>query len=485
MITGLRHEPIIINDVDDSSISKKDVIDGYIRVSFTGDTLSALPSCNCGRITGGYSVGDYCSNCHSKVHPVINDEIEPIVWFRAPNGVKALMNPVVWIMLNERLTVSGFSVLQWLCDTGYRTDVKKPKIIDELTALNVIRGYNHFVEHFIEIVTMLFQLKPYRNKQKQYQLMHNGGDSLLLLLENNLDCVFSQYIPLPNKSLLIIQNTNLGIYIDKGIITAINAIRLMVGMDSQGRNKSVGEKENRAVRAIAKLSDYYESFHQDKLSRKQGIFRKHLFGSRAHFSFRAVVESITKPHNYDEIYIAWNIGVTVFRPHLINKLNKLGYGYNEAVALLYSHVTVYHPLLDRLLKELIAEAPNRRIPCIAQRNPSQLQGSMQLVAITRVKTDPRNLTVSISPLIITAPNGDYDGDCYNFVLAIDGKMAALLYNLSPHNNIMLLDRPRQFSNNISYPKTVVATISNWLSDNSANPITEENRIRFNQLPEAN
>jgi hypothetical protein len=476
MVSQLKNSPIILNNLLDSSLDEKDVIDGFVRVRFTGDTLSALPSCNCGKLSGGYSIGQHCRECYSDVKPIIAGEIDPLIWFKAPEGIIALINPTVWIMLEDRLCVNGFSILQWICDTSYRSNIKKPEIIDELIALDIKRGYNNFVTNFLEIISFLFQLKAFRLKGKKRDYLYD-------LIIYNMNCVFSQYIPMPNRALLIIQKTNLGVYIDKGILIAMDAIRLMTGVDLDSRKK-LTEKENRTVKAISKLASYYEYFHKEKLSTKLGILRKHIFGSRAHFSFRTVVTSITKPHFYDEIHIPWGVGATVFRPHLMNKLLKLGYNYNQAIGFLYAHVTEYHPLLDDLFKELISESEVGRIPCIVQRNPSLLQGSAQLVGISKVKTDPGDLTVGISILIIRAPNGDFDGDSYNFTLAIDNKMRELWYNLSPHKNIMTLDSPRQFSRNISMPKTVIATFANWLSDSQPRIVTEDTINKFLLLEEA-
>ena len=58
------------------------------------------------------------------------------------------------------------------------------------------------------------------------------------------------------------------------------------------------------------------------------------------------------------------------------------------------------------MNELIAEAPNQRIPVIFQRNPTLHRGSAQLLYITKVKKDPRDITISLSVLVLSAPNAD-------------------------------------------------------------------------------
>lgn len=50
----------------------------------------------------------------------------------------------------------------------------------------------------------------------------------------------------------------------------------------------------------------------------------------------------------------------------------------------------------------------------------------------------------------------------NFMLAIDNLLAQELGHLDSDRGVMNLNQPRSTSKNISMPKPVVATISNWL-----------------------
>jgi DNA-directed RNA polymerase beta' subunit len=167
---------------------------------------------------------------------------------------------------------------------------------------------------------------------------------------------------------LIIEQTNVGIYVDPIIIKAIDAIEMLVSIDKNFHDQNHRVKENRTAKAISKLSDFYEMFFSANLSPKSGQFRRHVFGTRTNFSFRAVITSLTDTHDYDEIHVPWGIGLTAFRPHLLSKLMKMGMDINSAIGLLLGHVEKYHPLLDKLLQELIAEAPGGSIHVLLQRN---------------------------------------------------------------------------------------------------------------------
>lgn len=479
LVTQLRSPPIIINDLVNIISASRDYIRNLIMTHYTSDMISILPSCLCGRTKGEFAIEVECEYCHKPVRSIIKDDIEPLVWFRAPEGVEALINPTIWHMLNQRFKKSGYSVIQWICDPTYRPNIKQPPIIAELSELGIERGYNHFIRNFYQITQLLFSHKVFKVTGRKAKT-----DYLYHLLKEHPNEIFSQYIPLPNKSLLILEQNYTGKWMDNIHVGAIDAIMMIAGIDNPLSDHTLRTKERRTVKALTKLSDFYIKFYKSNLSSKTGIFRKHVFGTRSHFSFRAVITSLTNDHAYDEIHVPWSVGLTAFQPHLLNKLMKLGIAQNDAVGMLYGHVYKYHPLLDKLLQELLSEAPEGKISCIIQRNPSLLAGSAQRVFITKFKTDVHDNTLSLSILITKAPNADFDGDEMNVSLAVDHYMADQWYGLAPHKNVFEMTRPREISGNVSLPKPVVATISNFVSSRRGYQFTEEQIARFNALPEA-
>ncbi len=471
MLLKLKESPIIINDLINVDKDEKEIIKNTIMSKYSSDMMSILPSCQCGETKGEYSIGISCPICGTQVKPVLNDDIEPLIWFRKPNGVAPLINPMVWIMLSNRFTRSGFNIIQWICDTTYRPVVRQPPILEKIMSTGITRGYNNFYEKFDDYIEILFNVKEFVLKKKQ-------TDYLYRLIKENRNKIFSDYIPLPNKVFLILEKTDVGMYVDPIVTKATDAILMITSIDSAIMEHSVRVKENRTSKAISMLGDFYSDFFRSVLSGKPGQFRKHIFGTRTNFNFRAVISSITDRHNYDEIYVPWSIGITAFRPHLVNKLLRKGYDLNSAIGLLLGHVEKYHPMLDALLQELIIECPYKGLVCIEQRNPTMLSGSAQTKYITLFKTDPADHTVSTSILTVKAPNSDFDGDALNFSISLDNTMAAMWLNLEPHNNVFVAQEPRKISSNISIPKPVIASISNWLS--VAEPV-DPNKLRLMEL----
>lgn len=389
--------PIIINDMIDTSEEDKEKIRSHIYMKYNNDMLSSLPSCECGNITGAMNVGLLCSNCNSHVQTPLEQDIEPILWMRSPRGVAKLINPAVWLMLSDRFTQSGFDILQWLCDVSYRPNVKTPEVASYIEQQGLRRGYNFFVENFFNTIDFLFNLKAFKRK----------NNALRDLLFANQDRIFSNYIPLPNKAILVIEENASNTYVDPIVIGAVDAIQTISSVDSAQSQLSVKVKENRTVKTIAKLAEFYDVFCRDSLAQKGGVFRKHIFGTRSHFSFRAVISSITDVHDYEEIHIPWSIGVSVFRLHLVNKLGKQGMSAHEATRYLNVHASRYCERLNQLFLELIAEVPNKKgIPVMVQRNPSLMRGSAQLCFITKVKIEVDDPTVGISILITKGFNAD-------------------------------------------------------------------------------
>lgn len=359
----LGHVPVIANDLANVTEEEREKVKNLIMTRYSGDMLSVLPTCQCGHLKGEFKIGEICPDCETPVRSIIDEDIEPIIWFRVPNGVESFINPAIWLMLKNRFKKSGYNIIQWLTDTTYAPRIRQPHIIQELTAAGMKRGFNNFVQNFDAYMEILFENKNLRPSGSRKKF-----DYLQDLIRTRRECVFSRFLPVPNRSLLIIEKSNVGVYVDPMIIGAKEAIDMLISIDAPDQHLSLRTKENRAAKANALLAEYLEEFFKHNLTGKQAIMRKHVFGSRTHFAFRTVISSLTGGYRYDEIHIPWGVAATAFRPHLINKLLKRGFAHNQAIGFLHAHVTEYHPLLRELFDELLKEAGPKGIPCIAQRN---------------------------------------------------------------------------------------------------------------------
>lgn len=482
---------VYINDLDNSTTGDRERIEKLLCTRYDStDFLSNIPSCGCGKTTGKYAeglVGFVCPFCGTHVTNQLEQDLEPLVWIRAPKGVDALPNPNFWIMAIERFKLKGFDVINYLTDRTYRATVKTPMEIAQvdalLASLKVERGYNNFVRNFDAIMDGLLKMKVFKKGTKKKEVF----DGFPILIKEQRECLFAQYLPVPNRVLFVLENTNLGEYGDLTMNGLIDAVNMMTNIDSDLNIVKPAKKETLVVKMANSLCAFYDEIYRNRISPKEGWFRKHVFGSRSHFSFRGVIASLTDKHDYDEIHVSWGIGVSVLSLHLTNKLLKMGWNNYEINNLLYEYAQKWHPLLDQLFKELIDESPYKGIPVIFQRNPSLERGSAQAMFITKVKgsaerpQDAEIPTVSMSILSVTGFNADFDGDQQNGTLSIDHMTTEQLERLAPHMSACGFDGVRTLSRNLSIPKTVVATIANWLHYKEE-PLTEEQQQKMALIP---
>lgn len=417
MFHGSKTPPIILNDLSSKTEEDREYFNSLVQDRYTTDVVSVMPQCNCGELKGEHLIGELCDNCSTTVRQSIEDDVAPTLWFRRPNNVERLINPIIWIMLDKRFTKSKYRILVWLTDRNYNPNIKRPLIIDEMIAAGIPRGYNSFVQNFDAIMTYLFNHNEFSVKKNastgmfidMLEITHPSGDPLQQLIAENRNRIFSDYIPVLNKSLVVLVQHATGIYIDNTFVGIKDTVNTMLSIDKDYYNKSPMSVENRTGKILMMLCDYYSNLFAKNLSPKEGLPRKHNYGTRTNMSFRAVITSHEAIHDHDEIWIPWGVGVTVFQLHILNRLmrpskDSVGMTHNEALGLIYEHVHRYHPLLDQILKELLAGSPGGSIKCMHQRNPSLMAGSAILVRITKVKPDPGDQTVSMSDLVATSMN---------------------------------------------------------------------------------
>lgn len=458
------YAPIVVNDLEMITEAGFEQVQTLLITKLKSDSFSVAPKCQCGHTEGNWLVGKTCSVCGTVVTR-IEDTLQPLVWIRSPADIIGLINPHFLLMIGNLLTTSAkrttgesrkFNVLKWLIDTGYSpSNIIRPPVIDTFIDAGLKRGYNYFVENLDKYLEIAMNHPSYKN---------NKGKKIKILLETFLQhrqVLVSQYLPIPHKQFVITEKTSVGNYVDTSTVKLLNSVQTMVGID---RDESLHskKKENMVARALLTLSDYFQHYYKDVWSSKPGHFRKHIYGMRMHFAFRAVISSLTSPHRYDEMHLPWSIGLTALRPMIINKLVSKGYTHQQAVKLIYSRIDTYDVVLDEAMSAIIAESKHGGLPAIIQRNPSLERGSAQRMIITKVKPDPRDKTISFSILAVSAPNADFDGDEMNVLLALDDTVADLWYTLAPHYNVVAPSKYRSLTGNMAIPKPVIATISNWI-----------------------
>lgn len=466
---------IIINDINISTESQKQYLSNAVKtVLNTTDNLTLLPQCSCGELKGERVVGLVCNQCLTKVSKPLTS-VEPLLWARKPHGVEALINIKAFTTLMTFFEKGKFYMIQWICDVSYKPNKDLSNYVVALELAGIQRGYNYFVKNFDEIIEKLLNLKIIIDRYGKTKKTISPLDEMREWVKMNRGKIFTDYLPIINKALIIIENKPLGIYADPMLPRAVEAIKLLVGIDTELNNSTENNKQSKTIKMILELYQFNIDVEKEMLGSKEGILRKHLFGFRTHFSFRAVISSLTGKHEYDEIKIPWTVGIEVFRLHLINKLIKLEYTHKQITKMLFDNEKYFHPItgpiINKLFIELIKECPFKGIPVEVGRNPTMERGSMQRLYITSVKTDVKDPTFGISILIVKTFNADFDGDALNAEVLLDVFMHEGLAPLAPHTNIISPARPKAMSGSNAIPKPAIYTISNWMSTKeSADPV---------------
>ena len=463
----LQREPIIVNDFKTDTQEEKDLILGKIMTKYNSDVMDSVPRCDCGVIHGAERKDVYCKDCLSYCTHRLEDKIESILWARVPDGVTAFINPMVWTMLTKFFKKGGFDVIQWLTNTNYLPKCKEPVEVKILVSQGVKRGYNNFVNNFDQILTVMFNLNSYKKKQIR--------DELVNFLYTFKDKIFSQHMPFPNRTLLVIENTDYDRYAEPVIFSAIDAINTITSIDCSIIKPKLWVRENRTAKTIAAVAEFTEQYFRNHIAKKPGLLRQHFYGSRANHSFRGVITSLTRKHVYDELHIPWSIAMGAFRTFLQNKLEGRGYTLNQSNEKMNRHAALYDSELADIFNELIDESKEKGIVVTFCRNPTLGMGSIQRLRITHVKPDVNDPTISMSILIVTGFNADFDGDALAGQLMLDNNMAEMSKSLAPHRNILDPNTPRRINNHPSLPKTVVSNAGNWFKTLITNQPTDAMR----------
>lgn len=391
--------------------------------TYESDVVSTIPRCMCGKMSGMFVKDRMCPSCGFRV---AEKGYDPLVWVKTFSDEYKFINPIFYTMLNNVLKDTVAYLIGMEDEFKNEKAASLAKSIDS-AILKGDRTYRNFIANLDNILDLVLTLPKHKESHGKIMLVK-------YLLDKYREDIFGYYLPLVSPMIFNITKTNKGKFVDIKLTNIIDIAAnwlkaSTVEMNDRQKNRLIGQ-------TYTKLALLIKFYITDYLGTKTGFLRKHLNGAKVPMTFRTVIVSRHGKHWHDELEVPWVTGVSVFRPHVLNKLiKKYKWKYKDAIKLIYKGAKEYHPLLDQIFQELIEESPYRGIPCLIQRNPSLLQGSSQLVYITKFKTDPEDNTMGFSQLIVKAPNGDYDGDELNVIPLLDNKLTEIFRTLEPKYNI--------------------------------------------------
>ena len=400
----LKYDVEVINDIPITYLEDKELFQRKVASKFDNDDyLSNTPRCVCGHLKGRRYVGQRCPECHSDVEDHLLAEIESKLWMRAPNGVEAMINPEFWRQLTDFFSIGNFDVVRYLIDSHYKPQGKIPhELVATLDQIYPKMSYNRFIREFDGIFKTLLELTEFRKKAKREKAV-----DLIALVHRYRHCLFPQYIPLPARTLSILESSHSRIYYDATVPMHMDVANTLVGIDTEDNSFSVSVREQRTIKVLVRYAEFHDKWVDVHIAVKESLPRRQIAGLRFDFSGRAVITSITEWHMYDEVHIPWGMATGMFRYHIASYLRQEGWSSGQIARHIDAHARKYCPKLDEIFKRLIALSSEGGIPILLGRKPCLEKGNLQKLRITRVLIDPYNFSMRISDQIIKALNADF------------------------------------------------------------------------------
>jgi hypothetical protein len=492
---------ILLNDVPYVTEEDKVLFQSLIVTETESDVLSSVPKCRCGKYQNAYNAGDgttpgrICEVCNTEVQYPAEETIDSKVWIRVPDGVEGFISPYFWNKLTTlAASTKGLNILRWAIDPKVAVPSNAGEVVKEkityLTNCNWVRSLNYFINNWEVFFEMIQSTTP--------RAKRSAVKSDLDILRGYSKLFFPKYLPLPTKALMIIEKTNVGNYADTVTMSSAMAAAKTIGVINAPRGPSakpfsIKRLEIATVDICQNLTGYCQVAFKTNICGKSGYLRGNGYKARCDWTARGVVTSIHTPHDYAELHLPWVQGVELFKIHLYNKLiKKHNFTHRATILKLKQAVNVYDPLIDTLFKELIASGkildrkitcdmdfyisrgltkeqvetitlPKVGIPVMFQRNPTLGMGSAQLQALTRIKTDLSDKSVSLSDLVATAYNMDHDGDAMNLTLLLQPRFVEASEPMDIRYVIHDTVKLGKLNDNVKLPDPACMTLGNFVN----------------------
>lgn len=412
--------------------------------------LAFTATCECQLLKGNYYLGATCPVCHTKVSTAFADKLSHTCWISVPDDMPPVIHPIVYLVLRKWSTFKINEVP--LIDIILNPDAELP---EELKSVFPHQGFSYFHDNFSYIMDFILNKYEKTASKSATKLV-----KAFLIKYKNL--IFCRKLPILHNSLHVITKSGVVKYVDNSVKDALKAaLDISHASYAQKRNVVYDKFIDASLYSSYKgYINYISSIGQNKLGDKYALFRHHLLGCRCHWSCRSVIVPHIEPMDADELIMPWKIMVQSLKLEILNAfVSRYNIDPNEAIYRHNKALSQYDPLIDKIMKDLIAESPFKGLPILFGRNPSLQHGAIQLFYVTRFKIAPDDESISMSSLVVVTPNADFDGDelwgifikeislVYKFISMHPSKTMLSKNNLEVSNNVSLMEQTRLMQNN--------------------------------------
>lgn len=388
-------------------LMKKTTVAEILKELFLDETdMSFVARCPNGCLVGGYFDGVTCPKCGELVTTKSSQDVAYSLWVEMPDFAPPVLHPRAYTILSNYFKLHRLNLFDLLMSDP---DNKLPS---ELAAW-YIPGWRNFYEQFDRLMTFLLDESSFVKtsaKQRDLPLIKE-------FIRVNRDQMFITKFPILDSTLHLITAMGDIRCIDP---SAQFIVKLIVDLSVAQYQYDHSPKSQTYINKV--LSEIYATYHEyldsvmmSKLvgtEPKNGYIRRNGMGVRCHWSCRAVISPIVKPHMGDELHMPWTATVKCMTLEIINLLvNRKGKSLSDALNQVTAAISSYDEEIHDILNTLIQECPYKGLPILLDRNPSLILGSCQLMFVTEVL--PHDSVICISPMCITASNADFDGDQLN------------------------------------------------------------------------
>lgn len=452
---NLKNEPIFLDSIDTTTLEGRRIKNNFLYAKYNDGIIDVAMSCDCGALKTNQYHGKRCSYCNTVVQSRVDRIFEPRLWYRKPNGIEKLFNPIAWIMLGTNLSIGNFNIIAYFCDRTRDLAIRDESSGKYIEQLPFERGYNNFILNYEEIINALIVPKIISSKKKRLMFQE--------WFNRYKDFLFTDCIPLPNRDFVVMEQTGNARYSHSTNVSAIDAINTLDLVNKSIYSANGARTEKRLVMFYEQITEYYNVTLSKFIGTKHGIMRKNIFGEYQAWTGRCVMTSICGPHAYDEVELPWAMSLRLFRVHLHGMLMKrYDLSPNEIEEKLQRAVTYIDPIISELLDELIETAYQGSCCIILGRNPTIYKGNILRLRCRTIKRDVNDMTLGVSILVVRLMNGDFDGDEGNITLCVDNKMTDSVNAFGPHTNILEESSCWKVSKNIGLPAPLIANTNSYL-----------------------
>lgn len=493
---------IVINELIDNNmvnLSDENIINSIMTV-YDQDVFSNVPKCKCLEepMVGSYYENLICPNCGAPVKKPYED-IKAEIWLRsiiAEGRELRFLSPIFYYQLSK-LFVSGkknkkpdFNFINYLIDTSINipelhlnTDMHLAVKCLLEDVLENQRGYYNFMLHLKDILVYLSNSSKFKNKAKAQDLL-NVYEEIENSKERDVG-IFSSYLPILSNKIFVMENTAKGRFVDLKASMSLSIVknwitvcRMMKNNEKLNNKPITLEKAgNITAKVVATACNLFITFFKNSIAKKEGIFRRHIYGYKVGFSFRGTIVARDGSEIYDKsgknmirndpvdgIDIPWRAAVGTLELHIINKLLKRGYSVKDLRRKIDSSYVFYDEEINQIMNELMDEVPDRKLPVLGIRNPTLLRGSLMLMHVRSIKTDLRDDTIGLNPLVVKVFNGDFDGDNMSFMGVFDKHLQDLLYGFKHEFSLFGVEGPCAIAGFLTSLATGNQILSNFVMD---------------------